>query len=47
MRDGIAIGKNCVIGAGTVILKDIPDDSVVKAVTTPIAEFSSTQLKKI
>jgi len=28
IRDGISIGRNCIIGMGSVVLKDLPDDVV-------------------
>lgn len=47
VRDGITIGADCVVGAGTVLLKDAAPRSVFKAVSTPPAEFTSDQLRKI
>ena len=26
---GVSIGKNCVVGAGTIVTRDIPDNSLV------------------
>jgi UDP-3-O-[3-hydroxymyristoyl] glucosamine N-acyltransferase len=28
--NGVKIGKNCVIGMGAVVVKDVPDDTIVK-----------------
>ena len=33
---GVTIGKNCVIGAGSVVTKDVPDDMVVAGVPAKI-----------
>ena len=30
LREGIIVGRNVVIGAGQLILKDIPDNSIIK-----------------
>jgi len=46
VRDNVSIGKKCVIGAGSLVLKDIPDYSIVKNKTTEISKIKSTMLLK-
>jgi acetyltransferase-like isoleucine patch superfamily enzyme len=38
---GVMIGRNCVVGAGSVVTKDVPDYTVV--VGTPARKISTTQ----
>jgi sugar O-acyltransferase (sialic acid O-acetyltransferase NeuD family) len=47
LRDGITIGRDCVIGAGTVMLRDAPAGSVFKATSTPAADLTSAELRRI
>lgn len=35
---GVTIGKNCVIGCGSVVTKDVPDGSVVAGVPARVIE---------
>lgn len=45
--NNISIGKNCFIGAGALIQKDVPPESVLQAVGTEISKVSSLRLFKI
>ena len=38
IRDNISIGKNCIIGGGAFVCKDIPDNSVAYGVPAKIIE---------
>lgn len=44
---GVNIGNNCVIAAGSVVTKDVPDNSVVAGVPARIIKSSDVYLKKI
>ncbi len=35
---GVKIGKNCIIGAGAVVTKDVPDNSVAAGVPAKVIE---------
>jgi len=48
--DGVKIGKNCIVGAGTIILSDAEDGGVYIAQRTPRHKFDSgrfIQMKEI
>lgn len=45
--NNINIGKNCFIGAGALIQKDVPPDSVLQESSTEISKVSSLRLFKI
>jgi acetyltransferase-like isoleucine patch superfamily enzyme len=47
VRDGITIGRDCVVGAGTVLLRDAEPGSVFKAISTPAADITSDALRRI
>ena len=47
LRDNIRIGKACVIGAGALVLKDLPDESVVPRQASEVAGIASHKLRKI
>lgn len=44
---GVNIGKNCVIGAGAVVTKDIPDNSVAVGVPARVIETVDEYYEKI
>jgi sugar O-acyltransferase (sialic acid O-acetyltransferase NeuD family) len=44
LRDHVTVGAGCVIGAGSVILKDVPDDSVHAATGTEMARVPASRL---
>ncbi len=44
---GVTIGENCIIGAGAVITKDVPDNSVVAGVPGRIVNTTEEYAKKI
>jgi sugar O-acyltransferase (sialic acid O-acetyltransferase NeuD family) len=46
-RDNVKVGKSCVIGAGSLVLKDLPDYSVMSPHQTEISKVPSTRLRKI
>jgi len=45
LRDHVKIGVGCVIGAGSLILKDAPDDSVHSATGTEMARVPASRLR--
>jgi sugar O-acyltransferase (sialic acid O-acetyltransferase NeuD family) len=47
IRDHVAIGAGCVIGAGSLILKDAPDDSVHSAAGTEMARVPASRLRHL
>jgi sugar O-acyltransferase (sialic acid O-acetyltransferase NeuD family) len=47
IRDHVAIGAGCVIGAGSLILKDAPDDSVYSAAAAELARVPASRLRNI
>ena len=44
---GVNIGKNCVIGAGAVVTKDVPDNSVAAGVPAKVIETLDEYKKKV
>lgn len=44
---GVTIGDNCIIAAGAVVTKDVPDNSVVGGVPARIIKSSDEYLEKI
>ena len=44
---GVTIGKNCVIGAGAVVTKDIPDNSVAAGVPARVIETLDEYCEKV
>lgn len=44
---GVSIGNNCVVGAGAIVTKDIPDNSVVAGVPARIIKTTDEYLTKI
>lgn len=44
---GVKIGKNCIIGAGSIVSKDIPDNSVAVGIPARIVNTTDGYLKKI
>lgn len=44
---GVTIGKNCVIGAGAVVTKDIPDNSIAVGVPAKVIESIEDYRKKV
>lgn len=47
VRDRVTIGKQCVLGAGALILEDLPDLSVVAPRGTERSSVPSTRLRRI
>lgn len=47
LRDRVEVGKRCVIGAGTLVLRDVPSDSVVKGQATALSPVPSHRLRAI
>ena len=47
IRDHVSIGADCVIGAGSIILSDIPDGSVLSPPATEISKVPSHRLRQI
>jgi acetyltransferase-like isoleucine patch superfamily enzyme len=47
LRDHIVLGKNCVIGAGALIVKDTEDNGVYSAAATERSRVPSNRLKKL
>jgi hypothetical protein len=45
--DGVTIGSNVVIGAGAVVTKDIPDNSVVGGVPAKVIKTADEYLEKL
>lgn len=44
---GITIGNNCIVGAGSVVTKDIPDNSVVAGVPAKVIKSTQEYLEQI
>lgn len=44
---GVTIGENCIVGAGAVVTKDVPDNSVVAGVPARIIKTSDEYLEKL
>ena len=44
---GVTIGNNCIVAAGSVVAKDVPDDSVVGGVPAKVIKSSSDYLEGI
>lgn len=44
---GVNIGKNCIIGAGAIVSRDIPDNSVAVGVPAKVVKTSNEYLEKI
>ena len=44
---GITIGKNCIIGAGSIVSKDIPDNSIAVGVPAKVVNTTECYLEKI
>lgn len=44
---GVSIGNNCIIGAGAIVTKDIPDNSVVVGVPGRVIETVSEYYNKV
>jgi acetyltransferase-like isoleucine patch superfamily enzyme len=47
IRDHVTIGAGCVIGAGSLILKDAADDSVYSAPAAELARVPASRLRNI
>jgi UDP-3-O-[3-hydroxymyristoyl] glucosamine N-acyltransferase len=47
LRDNISIGRQCVIGAGTLILASVPDFGVLIGEATPVSRVPSNRLRNI
>jgi len=47
LRDHVAIGARSVIGAGSLVLEDVPDDGVVAARGTELSKVPSHRLRKL
>jgi acetyltransferase-like isoleucine patch superfamily enzyme len=44
IRDNIVIGKECIIGAGSVILRNVQDFSILSPGSTEVSKIKSNQL---
>jgi len=47
LRDNITIGKHCIIGAGTIILKDTPENTAYVSQQTPIFIRKADEFNKL
>jgi len=47
IKDGITIGNDCLIGAGSLILKDAADNSVFKGLSAELSPVPSSRLRGI
>jgi sugar O-acyltransferase (sialic acid O-acetyltransferase NeuD family) len=47
LRDHISVGAGCVIGAGSLVLRDVPDDSVFAAPGTEASAVPASRLRRI
>ena len=43
VRDAVHVGRRCLIGAGSLVLHDIPDGGVVAEKATPLAPYDTTK----
>ncbi|MGC3940411.1 acetyltransferase [Roseobacter sp. EG26] len=47
VRDGVSIGSRSVLGAGALVLSDLPDSAVVMGQATPVSKVPSHRLRSI
>ncbi|MBX9701993.1 MAG: hypothetical protein K2X74_21340, partial [Acetobacteraceae bacterium] len=47
IRDHVTIGADCVLGAGALVLADLPDGSVLSPGATEISKVPSHRLRRI
>jgi acetyltransferase-like isoleucine patch superfamily enzyme len=47
LRDHITIGKNCVVGAGVLLLENAEPNGLYKGATTSRSDFPALDLRKI
>jgi sugar O-acyltransferase (sialic acid O-acetyltransferase NeuD family) len=47
VRDHVSVGRQCVLGAGAVVLADLPDESVVSPDATTISRVPSSRLRRL
>jgi sugar O-acyltransferase (sialic acid O-acetyltransferase NeuD family) len=47
IRDGVRVGKRCVVGAGALVLRDLSDESVVAAQESKKSSVPSSRLRSI
>ena len=45
--DSIEVGKNCFVGAGALVQKDIAANSVIQGISTKLSKVSSLRLFKV
>jgi sugar O-acyltransferase (sialic acid O-acetyltransferase NeuD family) len=45
LRDGITLGRRCVVGAGAVVLRDQEEGTVLRSVETPVHPTKSWELR--
>ena len=43
VRDTVRVGKHCLVGAGSLVLADLDDDSLVAEKATPVAACKARQ----
>jgi hypothetical protein len=47
IRDGVTIAKECIIGAGALILKDMKERQIYRGIASEALDFDSTPVKRI
>lgn len=45
IADNVTVGARCVVGAGTLVMKDAPDNAVFAAAATPVSKVPSNRLR--
>ena len=44
---GVTIGNNCIVGTGSIVTKDIPDNSVAVGIPAKVIKSTNEYLEKI
>lgn len=47
LMPGVTIGNNCIVGTGSIVTKDIPDNSVAVGIPAKVIKSTNEYLEKI